>query len=130
MAFLTLIAPVIALTYPIDKAGDGKAQAFNLWIKEFAFNALLQPLHLFLYTVLLGSATELASINPLYAVVCLGFIMAAEKLLKKMFGFDKAGAGTVGSLAGAVGLSALANKGLGMLRGKGQRRRKRWSWKS
>lgn len=130
MAFLTLIAPVIALTYPIDKAGDGKAQAFNLWIKEFAFNALLQPLHLFLYTVLLGSAVELAVINPLYAVVCLGFIMAAEKLLKKMFGFDKAGAGTVGSLAGAVGLSALANKGLGMMKGKGQRRRKRWSWKS
>lgn len=130
MAFLTIIAPVIALTYPIDRAGDGKAQAFDLWIKEFAYNALLQPLHLLLYTILLGSATELAAINPLYAVVCLGFIGAAEKLLKQMFGFNKAGAGTLGSLAGAVGLSTLANRGLGMLRGKGQRRRKRWIWKS
>ena len=34
MAFLTLIAPVVALTYPIDKVADGKAQAFNLWIKR------------------------------------------------------------------------------------------------
>ena len=112
MAFLTLIAPVIALTYPIDKVSDGKAQAFDLWIKEFVFNALIQPLHLFLYTVLLGAATSLAVINPLYAVVCLGFILAAENLLKKMFGFNKANAGTLGSLAGAAGVSALAHKAL------------------
>lgn len=118
MAFLTLIAPLVALTYPIDKVSDGKAQAFNLWVKEFAFNALLQPLHLLLYTVLLGSATELAVINPLYAVVCLGFINTGEKLFKKMFGFDKAGAGTVGSLAGAAGVSAIAHSAL-MRLGKG-----------
>lgn len=112
MAFLTLIAPFVALTYPIDKVSDGKAQAFNMWIKEFAFNALLQPLHLLLYLILLGSAVELAIVNPLYAIVCLGFILAAEKLLKKMFGFDKAGAGTLGSLAAAAGVSSLANKAL------------------
>ena len=35
MAFFTMIAPLVALTYPIDKAGDGKAQAFNLWFKEY-----------------------------------------------------------------------------------------------
>lgn len=119
MAFLTLIAPLVALTYPIDKVSDAKAQAFELWVKEFAFNALLQPLHLLLYIVLLGSATELVAVNPLYAVVCLGFITAGEKLFKKMFGFDKAGAGTVGSLAGAAGVSALAHSAL-MKLGKGQ----------
>ena len=27
MAFLTIIAPLVALTYPIDKMNDGKAQA-------------------------------------------------------------------------------------------------------
>lgn len=112
MAFLTLIAPFVALTYPIDKVSDGSAQAFNMWIKEFSFNALLQPLHLLLYKVLLGSATALAAINPLYGVVCLGFILAAEKLLKQMFRFNKAGAGTVGSLAGAAGVTALASKAL------------------
>lgn len=112
MAFLTLIAPFVALTYPIDKVSDGSAQAFNMWVKEFSFNALLQPLHLLLYKVLLGSATALAAVNPLYAVVCLGFILAAEKLLKQMFGFNKAGAGTVGSLAGAAGVTALASKAL------------------
>lgn len=112
MAFLTMIAPFVALTYPIDKVSDGSAQAFNMWIKEFSFNALLQPLHLLLYKVLLGSATSLAVVNPLYAIVCLGFILAAEKLLKQMFGFNKATAGTVGSLAGAAGVTALASKAL------------------
>lgn len=112
MAFLTLIAPLVALSYPIDKVSDGKAQAFDLWIKEFTFNALIQPLHLLLYMVLLGSATQLAAINPLYAIVCLGFILAGEKLLKQMFGFNKASGGTLGSLAGAMGVSALANKAL------------------
>ncbi len=116
MAFLTLIAPIITVTYPIDKVSDGKAQAFGLWIKEFAFNALLQPLHLFLYTILLGAATELAIQNPLYAIVCLGFITAAEKLFKKMFGFDKASAGTIGSLATAAGLTGVANKAIMSMR--------------
>ncbi len=112
MAFLTLIAPFVALTYPIDKVSDGSAQAFNMWIKEFGYNAVLQPLHLLLYKVLLGSSVALAAINPLYAIVCLGFILTAEKLLKQMFGFNKAGAGTVGSLAGAAGVTALASKAL------------------
>ena len=112
MAFLTLIAPMVALTYPIDKVSDGKAQAFNMWIKEFTYNALIQPLHLLLYIVLLGSAVQLAADNPLYAVVCLGFIIAAEKLMKSMFGFGKASGGTLSSLAGAAGVTALASKAL------------------
>lgn len=121
MAFLTLIAPIVALTYPIDKASDGKAQAFDMWIKEFAFNALLQPLHLLLYIVLLGSAIQVAAINPLYAIACLAFIIGAEKILKQMFGFNKASGGTLGTLAGAAGVTALASKALtGIVSGGGK----------
>ena len=42
MAFFTMIAPLIAVTYPLDKIKDGQAQAFSLWFKEFTFNALIQ----------------------------------------------------------------------------------------
>ena len=59
-----MIAPLITLTYPLDKIKDKKSQAFDMWLKEFIFNALIQPLHLLLYIVLLGSATELAIDNP------------------------------------------------------------------
>ncbi len=110
MAFLTLIAPMVALTYPIDKVSDGKAQAFNMWLKEFTYNALIQPIHLLLYKILLGSAIMIAADNPLYAIAALGFIIAAEKMVKQMFGFGKASGGTVASMAGAAGVTAFAAK--------------------
>ena len=53
MAFLTMIAPLIALTYPLDKVKDGKAQAYGMWLREFVFLALIQPVHLVLYYVIL-----------------------------------------------------------------------------
>lgn len=109
MAFLTLIAPIVALTYPIDKINDGNAQGFNMWLKEYIFNALLQPMHLILYYILVGSAVSIAASNPLYAIVVLMFLTEAEKLLKKIFGFDKAGGGTVGGMAGAFAAGAIAS---------------------
>lgn len=110
MAFLTLISPVVALTYPIDKIRDGKAQAFNMWLKEYIFNALLQPFHLIIYSIFVGSAVELAAKNPLYAIVALAFITPAEKILRKFFGFDKAStAGALGAVASVAGGAALMN---------------------
>lgn len=112
MAFLTLIAPLVVLTYPIDKIGDGKAQAFNMWLKEYIFNALLQPFHLIIYTIFLGSAMDIIKINPLYAIFCLAFITPAEKLLRKFFGFDKAstaGSSFAGGLGGAAAFNAMKN---------------------
>ena len=109
MAFLTMIAPLVAMTYSLDKITDGKAQAFNSWIKEYIFNLLIQPFHLILYTVLVSSAYELAGKNALYALVAIGFMMPAEKLLRKFFGFEKAQ--TPGALGGAAG-AALAMTGL------------------
>ena len=105
MAFLTMIAPLVALTYPIDKMGDSKAQAFNMWFKEYIFNLLIQPLHLILYMVLIGSAITFASQNLIYAVVAIGFMTPAEKLMRKFFGFEKAG--TPGMFAGPAGAALM-----------------------
>lgn len=113
MAFLTMIAPLVALTYPIDKITDGKAQGFDTWLKEYIFNALLQPFHLLIYTIVIGSVMELAIDYPIYAVVALGFLIPAEKLLRKMFGFEKAQSpATMGALgvAGAGLLMSGINK--------------------
>ena len=109
MAFLTMIAPLVAMTYPIDKITDGKAQAFNSWLKEYIFNLLIQPMHLLLYTVLVNSAYELASESAIFALVALGFMLPAEKMMRKFFGFEKAS--TPGLLGGAAG-AALAMTGI------------------
>ena len=101
MAFLTIIAPLVAMTYPLDKINDGKAQAFNMWFKEYIFNLLIQPMHLILYTILVSSAFKLASENIIYSLVAIGFMVPSEKLLRKFFGFEKAQ--TPGLLAGPAG---------------------------
>ena len=118
MAFLTLMAPLVAITYPIDKINDGKSQAFNIWLREFIFNALLQPFHLIIYTIFLGSSMEIAIKNPIYAILFLAFIIPSEKLLRKMFGFDKSN--TAGGMSTAASLlgGAAVMKGARSLIGK------------
>lgn len=115
MAFLTIIAPLVAMTYPIDKINDGKAQAFDQWMKEYIFNLLIQPLHLLLYYMLIGSAVELAAEFPIYAIVALGFMLQAENLMRKFFGFNKAETSKMNSaLGGAMvmqGINSLSNMG-------------------
>ena len=92
IVFLILLGPVSCITYPIDKIGDGKAQAFNRWFSEFLYQVIIQPFHLLLYIVLIGTAAELANTNVLYALVCFAVMGPAEKFIKEMFGFkDKLG---------------------------------------
>jgi len=112
MAFLTMIAPLVALTYPLDKISDGKAQAFDMWLKDYIFNALIQPFHLIIYTVFVTSAIDFATNNLIYTCVAIGFISHAEKFMRKMFGFDKApnAADTNGSFAGGALAASLLNK--------------------
>lgn len=118
LAFYTMIAPLIAFMYPIDKLGDGKAQAFNTWFKEYLFNVLIQPLHLLLYTVFIYAAMELMQESIIYAIGAYAYMIAAEKFFKKIFGFDKAPGGAPSGLANpAVGGAAM--RGLDKLAGVG-----------
>ena len=116
LAFLTIISPLVALTYPIDKANDGKAQGFDLWFKEYMFNLLLQPMHLLLYTLLVSLAIEFATENIIYSLIAIGFIATAEKLFRQMFNFSKAH--TPGILGGPAG-AALTMTGMRWLFGHG-----------
>ena len=109
LAFFTMIAPLVALTYPIDKMKDGKAQAFNYWFKEYVFYSLLQPLHLLLYTVFVSSAISLASQNMIYAIVAMAFIVPAEKIVKSMFGIRGQTEGGIGGFAGGAVAASLFN---------------------
>ena len=103
IAFLTMVAPLITLTYPLDKIKDNKSQAFDMWIKDYVFFSLIQVVHLLIYYIFLGTTINLANEgNWVFAVVAIGFIVPAEKLIKKMFGFEKSN--NLGAMAaGATG---------------------------
>lgn len=102
LAFFTMIAPLVALTYPLDKIKDGKSQAFDYWFREYMFYALLQPLHMLLYTVFVSSALEIASNNLLYSIVVMAFIVPAEKIVKEMFGIKGKTESAIGGFAGGA----------------------------
>ena len=71
-------------------------------------NAILQPIHLILYIALISSAIDLVKDNMIYALVAIGFLIPAEKFVKKMFGFEAETAGGLGTFAGG----ALAMSGI------------------
>ena len=116
MAFYTLVAPLITLTYPLDKIKDGQAQAFSMWIKEYLFTALIQVVHLVIYFVMVSSALSLVDGYEIYAIIVLAFIKKGEDYIKKMFGFEKAE--TVGTL-GAAATGGLVMNAINQLKGFG-----------
>ena len=119
MAFLTMVAPIVAIMYPVDKLGDGKAQAFNTWFKDYLSNILIQPMHLLLYTIFIVAAAELVSKNIIYGLAIYGFMIPSEKYFRKIIGFEKVSGGAPpGPLSGALG-RGLAMDGLGKFAGIG-----------
>ena len=85
VGFLIMISPLITITYSIDKAGDGKAQAFSTWIKEFLLNVLIQPLHALLYLIFVFSANAIAKESIIVAIALLFSLGQAERMVKVIF---------------------------------------------
>ena len=113
IAFLILISPIITITYSIDKVGDGQAQAFSSWFKEFMHNVLIQPFHCIIYVAfvsivmkMLQSSGTLAA--SMIVIITMFFILQAEDLIKKIFGIDSKSTGS--ALATAAVLSSAYGK--------------------
>lgn len=85
MGFLICIAPLVIIIYPIDKIGDGKSQAFSIWLREIAINALIQPIHAMIYLVFLFTAGEIAKYSIIVAFIFLLFLTKVEKIVLSLF---------------------------------------------
>ena len=109
LAFLTIIAPLVTITYSLDKMGDGKAQALNNWLKEYIYTILIQPFHCVIYmslidiglNVLIDNAATGDDINVLAAAVismmCVKFTKDGEQLVRKIFAFQDDGSTGLGA---------------------------------
>ena len=137
VGFLIIIAPLITLTYSLDKMGDGKAQALGTWTKEFCYNILIQPFHCILYLAFVNVAMQLLNDNVatgwntavnfitpanatdtigsgILAIMCLNFIDKGEEIIRNIFGFKNASSLTSAvAAAGAVTAMAGNAKNLG-----------------
>lgn len=82
---LITVSPLITITYSIDKAGDGRAQVFSSWIKEFIVNVLIQPLHALIYLIFALTANTIAKESPLVALALLMSMGTVERMVKVVF---------------------------------------------
>ena len=78
MAALTMFAPIVGVMYPINRANGGRSHALNLWFKEYIGNLIIQPFHLLLYTIFIGSAMAFAIHNPIYVIIAIMGMMAKD----------------------------------------------------
>lgn len=100
VTLLIIIAPAIPLTYSLDKANTGLANALNKWFKEFCYNVFIQVLHCIIYVIIIAipmAAIENVSIGsissltaPIILIISLMCVKKAEELLKSLFGFNDA----------------------------------------
>lgn len=88
IAFYMIISPLVCLIYPIDKIGDGKAQSFLNWIKEYIMEIFLQCIHLGLYIVFIFSAGEIIATYPVLGVIFLAAISNGEKIVRKLLNIE------------------------------------------
>ena len=89
VGFLIMIAPLITITYPIDKAGDNIAQAYSAWLKEFLMNVFIQPLHAVIFIVFMFTAGEIAKYAPILGLIFMLSLGRVEKTIKVMFNVSK-----------------------------------------
>ena len=114
LAFLIVISPLVTITYSIDKMGDGKSQALNVWFKEYVYNILIQPFHCISYRVLAESAIQLmvrdgwangaGLANAIIAIMLILFIYTSENIVKHIFHFDSKSMGQTVANAAIAGV--------------------------
>lgn len=82
--FYIIISPLVCLTFPIDKIGDGRAQGFNHWLLEITIATFMQPIHLLIYVIIIYSMGEIIVRNPILGIIFLASISHAEHTFKSV----------------------------------------------
>lgn len=82
---LTIVSPLMCVTYPIDTIGDGRAQGFNNWLRRMMMEILIQPIHLVIYIVFIYSAGEIAKTEPFMGIIFIIALDYSEKIVRNAF---------------------------------------------
>ena len=115
IGFLIIIAPLVTVTYSIDKMGDGRSQALNHWLKEFTYNILIQPFQCVTYLALCSTSLETLQSSKdfksaVIAISMLIFLVSSEKIIKHIFHFQSE---SMADTVAAAGMTYAAFRTLG-----------------
>lgn len=91
---LGMMGSFMGVKYAFDKANGKKTTSLGKWMKDFAFNVLLQSIHCLIYTVLMTVALSTASTSIaglIISIVILQFMIQSDKIFMKIFGINAKG---------------------------------------
>lgn len=91
---LTLMSPVVAGSYALNKVLTGKSKIFSTWLTEFIMNVLIQSVHAFIYAAFISLALRLSIINiagMILTLILLNFMSKAEALFRRIFKMSEGG---------------------------------------
>ncbi|MBR3132993.1 MAG: hypothetical protein IKG42_02800 [Clostridia bacterium] len=96
IVILTILSPIVALSYAIEKVNrkGGRAGVYGNWLKDFTLTVSMQSIHALVYTLFISTIlklTQVSLVGILMSFVFLNFMLKAEKIFSKIFGF---GSGT------------------------------------
>lgn len=91
MLFLITIAPLVTVTYAIDKVGDNRAQAFQTWFKELINKYVIQIVHAIMYVLFISAAGAIAENAPIIAAFFLWGMGKAENTMRNVIGLSGTG---------------------------------------
>ena len=117
-----MVSPIVAATYPMDKLGDGKAQALNSLMAQLAGTIFIQFIDCLVYSAfisviigMLGGTVNIATLVILW--IMLKFMKQARDIFTEIFGIFKAKGADKGN-SGIVMLSAAAGLASSFMGGK------------
>ena len=117
---LAIMSPFVAITYAlekINKSGRAPGEIFGNWLKDFTYTVLLQSIHALIYTSFISiilKLTEVSLLGIFLAFMFLSFLIKADGILRKVFGFDSnknVNKLTVDPLAPKIAMAAEIGKG-------------------
>lgn len=113
---LTLVAPVIAASYAINKVITGKSKIFSGWLNEYVMTVIIQIFHVIIYVSFVSMALQFSMVSlpgVIVAFVLLNFMLKADKMLRSIFKL----VGGKGSLTGDmenIGFKEIQDKAKGL----------------
>lgn len=112
IAFLTIVAPLVGISYTVDKIKDGQSQILDKWTKEYIYTALIMPLDALLFSIVSSILVDLLSGegNIILAVALILGYLPLRGWFTEFIGADKA-SHAMGGIAAAAFMGGMLGKG-------------------
>ncbi len=122
IAILTIISPLVAVSFAFNKIMTGKASIFSKWLKEYFTVVIIQFFHALVYvTFVMGTLKiSLSSVTGiLFVLILLKYMTEAEKIIRAIFGMDSNAIRDLASTPGPRGYASRLKTAAGVIIGAG-----------